>query len=141
MFNKISLSFAFILLLLWTPFAFAEPNMQEGKWEITMKMDMQGMPMAMPPMKHTQCLTKKDMVPQKQEKNRDCKIISSKISGDTLTWVMQCSDKNGTHESNGRITYKGNSFDGVINMTITEPKHGKSKITQHISGKRIGDCK
>jgi predicted metal-binding membrane protein len=64
---------------LWVSAAFAAPNMQPGKWEITMKMEMKDMPMEMPPVKASVCLTDNDMVPQKAEKNQDCKMISNKI--------------------------------------------------------------
>lgn len=65
--------------------SFAEPDMREGLWEITVKMDMPGMPMQMPAMTHTQCITKKDLIPQKPEKNQDCKTISSKTSDNTVS--------------------------------------------------------
>jgi len=40
-------------------FASSGPNMKEGLWEITVKTEMPGM--EMPPMKHTQCLNKKEL--------------------------------------------------------------------------------
>ncbi|MDA8079784.1 MAG: DUF3617 family protein [Nitrospiraceae bacterium] len=127
-------------------FAFAEPNMQDGKWEITMQMEMEGMPQmkgGIPPMKHTQCLTQKEMVPQQKEKNDDCKMISQKIEGNTVTWVAKCKHKDGmTSESTGKITYSGSKFDGVMNVTMNDPKRGgTTKVMQKMSGKRIGDCK
>ena len=39
----------------------AAPNMREGMWEITMKMEMAGMPGGMPPQVMKQCMTKKDV--------------------------------------------------------------------------------
>jgi hypothetical protein len=102
-------------------------------------MEMKGMPMEMPAMKHTMCLTSKDMVPQKAEKNQDCKMISNKVEGNTVTWVMQCKDKNGTMDTNGKITYKGGAFDGTVDMDING-KDGKQHMSQKMSGRRIGDC-
>ncbi|HXX58310.1 MAG TPA: DUF3617 family protein [Thermodesulfovibrionales bacterium] len=127
--------------LLSAAVAFGEPNMEEGKWEMTMKTEMPGMPMEMPPTKYTQCLTKKDMVPQKKEKNEDCKMISSKVEGNTVTWVMQCKTKGGTVDSTGKITYKGNSFEGVVKTTMKESGDEQIEVTGRMSGKRIGDCK
>ena len=129
-------------VLVFAAAAFAEPNMQDGKWEMTIKMDMPGMPGGMPPMTFNQCLTKKDMVPQQKQKETDCKMISNKVEGNTVTWVMQCRHKDGsTTDSDGKITYKGAAFDGVINMAMKDGKRGGTKMTQKISGKRIGDCK
>lgn len=122
--------------------SFAEPDMREGLWEITVKMDMPGMPIQMPAMTHTQCITKKNLIPQEPEKNQDCKTISSKTSGNTVSWTIQCRDKDGTTaESSGKVTYKGDKFDGIIDMTVNQPGQGKMKMTQRISGKRIGECR
>jgi hypothetical protein len=122
---------------------FAQPNMHEGMWEIKGEMKIEGMPFPMPPvpMNYTQCLTKKDMVPQKKEKNQDCTTISNKIAGDTVTWVMQCKDKNGVTDSTGKITYKGNSFAGTVHTVMKDTKGSKSESTLQMSGKRTGDCK
>jgi hypothetical protein len=138
---RITLAITIVFSLVLSGFAFAEPNMQEGMWEITMKTEMPGMPMAMPPMKFTQCLTKKDLVPQKKGKNEDCKMISTKVDGNVVTWVAQCRMKDGTVDSTGKITYKGNGFDGVIKAVMDTKDTGKMEVTQYMSGQRIGDCK
>lgn len=138
---KITLAVMSIFSLFVAGFAFAEPNMQDGMWEITMKTDMPGMPMEMPPMKFSQCLTKKDMVPQKKEKNEDCKLVSTKVEGNTVTWVVQCRMKDGTMDGTGKVTYKGNGFDGVMKMVMNTKDTGKMEMTQHMSGRRTGDCK
>ncbi|MCK9417876.1 MAG: DUF3617 domain-containing protein [Nitrospirae bacterium] len=123
--------------------AVAEPNMQEGMWEIKGEMKLEGLPFPMPPIpvSYTQCLTKKDMIPQKKEKNQDCKTIKNEIVGNTVSWVMQCKDKNGVTDSTGNITYKGNSFVGTVHTEMMEKKGSKSESTLQMSGKRTGDCK
>jgi hypothetical protein len=140
---SVGLIVAAALSLLITPGVFAEPNMQEGQWEISGEMKLEGMPFPMPamPIKYTQCLTKKDIVPQKKEKDQDCKMISNKIEGNTVTWVMECKDKNGKTESTGKVVYKGNSFESTIHMKTTDAKGAKTESTMKMSGKRIGDCK
>jgi hypothetical protein len=120
------------------------PNIKDGLWEITTKVEMQGapVPFAIPEQKITQCITKKDAVPQKAETNQECKMISSKVDGDTVTWVMECNAQEGTKtHSEGRVTYKGEAFDGVTNVTVTPPGQETMKMTQTMSGRRIGDCK
>jgi len=67
----ITIAAGIMLPLFLAGLALAEPNMEDGMWEITMKMDMPGMSMEMPPVTFNQCLTKKDLVPQKKEKNED----------------------------------------------------------------------
>jgi len=141
MFRSITLVSCVVLSLFWVTCAFADVNMQEGMWEMTMKTEMPGMPIEMPPMKFSQCLTKKDMVPQKKEKNEDCKMISTKTEGNTVYWKARCRTKEGTVDSDGKITYAGGSFTGVIKTVLNDAKSGKTEVTNHMSGKRIGNCK
>jgi len=109
-------------------------NMKEGLWEITMTMEMPGMPMKMPPRTWTQCLTKKNCVPQEEDKN--CKVIKSEVKGDVFTWVVECKTREGTTTANGRTVYKGDTFEGVVKV-----KQGGMEITQNLKGKWIGKCK
>ena len=124
---------AFLCLFL-TDISLAQ-NMKEGLWEITAKMEMQGMPMQMPPQTNTHCLTKKDTVPQKQESGQECKVTKHEVKGDTVTWVMECKTKEGTTVLNGKVTYKGETFDGVVKI-----KQAGTEMTQNLKGKWIGKC-
>ncbi len=113
------------------------PNMKEGKWEITIRMEATGkMPFQMPPQTVTQCITKQEAVPQKAEPNQDCKFTKKETKGDTVSWIMECKTPEGPMLSDGNVTYKGDKFDGIIKM-----KHSGMDITQHMSGKWIGQCK
>jgi len=123
-------------MFLFSGIAFAEdPNMKEGLWEITMTMEMPGMPVQMPPQTHTQCITKKNMVPQKEDPNQECKMIKHDIKGDTVTWVVECETPEGKALMNGRVTYKGNTFDGTVKIT-----QAGMDMTQKMKGKWIGEC-
>jgi len=118
-------------------FAGSGPNMQEGLWEITIKMEMPGMPVSMPPMTHTQCITNENMVPRgSPQQAEECKITESKVDGDTVTWTMECDSPEGKARATGKITYAGDTFKGTIKMTM----QGMETI-QHLSGRRIGDCR
>ena len=120
-------------------FAGSELNMQEGQWEITTKMEIPSMPMEMPPMKRTQCLMKKDIVPQSSQEGQECTISETKVTGNTVTWAMQCSGgPGGATKGNGTITYNGSSMKGTIKMTDTQ---SNMEMTGHLTGHRIGDCK
>lgn len=132
----------FAALFFVAPYGVAEPNMQEGKWEISGEMRLEGVPVPMPlvPVKFTQCLTKKDLVPYEKGKYQDCKMIDNKIEGNVVSWVMECKDKNGVTESTGRVTYKGNTFSGAAHNVSTDAKKRKTASTLQMSGKRIGDC-
>lgn len=124
--------------------SFAEVNMQEGNWETTMEMKMEGMPVPMPPVvsKVQQCITKKDLVPKTSNKEQKCDIRSQKVQGNKVSWDMVCVDKNGTMESQGEITYAGNNYQGVV-KTRTTPKDRPGKpmtSSMKMMGKRLGPC-
>ena len=133
------LFFASIILLTAISISFAGsvPNMKAGLWEITVKTEMPGM--EMPPMKHTQCLTKKDFVPQgPQQPGQECTVTDVKVDGNTVTWSIQCNTPGGKMKGTGKTTYSGNSFKGTMVMSMPQ---ANMKITTHMNGKRIGDCK
>jgi len=130
-----------IFLLLISGNVMAGPEMKEGLWEITTSMEMQGMPIKMPQQTYTHCLTKKDMVPQKAEPGQECKKIKYDVKGNTVSWVMECTTPDGTITSNGKVTYKGNSFEGLVKVSMPGGKRGGMEMTQKLSGKLIGQCK
>ncbi|GAB6182438.1 DUF3617 domain-containing protein [Thermodesulfovibrio hydrogeniphilus] len=116
----------------------SDPNINEGKWEITVTTAMSGMPMKIPPQTYTTCMNKKDYIP-KQDSSYDqekCKIINQEISGDTVSWTLECKGQEGTIITKGRLTYKGDSFEGEVSTKI--PNQGE--MLQKMSGKRIGPC-
>ena len=109
-------------------------NMKPGLWEITTKINMPGM--SMPPQTTTQCLTKDDLVPKSTSPNQECKITDMKTSGNTVTWTMKCSGQGGESTATGEVTYNGDTYEGTMVMT-----QNGTKITMHMTGRRIGDCK
>ncbi len=68
-------------------------DLQDGKYEITSKIDIQGMPMQTPPVTITQCLTQQDPVPNQSTDDQQCKIIEMKTEGKTVTWKMECTQQ------------------------------------------------
>lgn len=114
----------------------AAPPMQEGMWEITTQLDMPGMPMQMPAHTSRHCLTNKDMVPQQQQPGQQCKMLEQNVSGNTVTWRMECDTPQGKSTMHGRTTYTGNAMQGELRM-----RQGGTEMLQRISGKRVGDCR
>ena len=136
MLKKIFIISAILLFGASAVFAGSDINMNEGLWEITSEVKMPGM--SMPPSTHTQCITKDDLVPQKTQPGQECEVTNVQHKGNTVTWKMECSGQGGAMTGTGRITYNGDSFVGQIKMTIP----GQSmKITTHMKGRRIGDCR
>jgi hypothetical protein len=101
---------------------------------------MKGMPMQMPATTMKQCVTKKDPVPQKQEKGQECKMKDQKMSGDTVTYTMECKSADSTMVTNGKMTYKENTFNGTTDTTIRAKGQPEMKMTSAMSGKYLGPC-
>ena len=115
----------------------AAPDIKEGLWEITTKTKMTGLPISMPEVKDTQCLTKKDIIPEAAQSSKDCTMTSQKVSGDTVSWEMECKTSEGTTKGSGTITYKGDNFEGTMKMSVP----GGMNMTSTMTGKRLGPCK
>ena len=138
MLRKLLVISVVLLTSLSTSIAGSGPNMQEGKWEVTTRMEMPGMSTSMPAVTSTQCLTKKDFVPQGSQQGQECKVTETKVDGNTVTWTVKCSGQGGEVTGTGRMTYSGSSFKGTIEMTMAQ---SNTKMISHINGHRIGDCK
>lgn len=117
----------------------AGPNMKPGLWEVTVKMEVPGMPMAIPPMTTQHCITKEDPVPRTQKPSEECEITDQSVSGDTVTWRVRCKSGGMTTVGTGNITYQGDSYRGSIQMQMSEGGRPPMNMTQTLSGKRIGD--
>jgi hypothetical protein len=116
------------------------PEMQEGQWEVAVEMEMPGMPMKMPPVVQSQCMTQDDRVPHAQRPGDECQSSNTRIAGNTVAWEIQCKSRDGsTTHGTGTAVYRGDTFDGHIDMTMN---HGGQamKMRQKLSGKRIGEC-
>ena len=114
-------------------------ELQDGKYEITSKIDMPGMPMQTPPVTITQCLTQQDPVPNQSTGDQPCKIIEMKTEGKTVTWKMECTQQGQKMQSTGKMVYYGNHFEGTTHTSMG-PRSGNMTITTVVSGKRIGPC-
>ena len=119
------------------------PSMKEGLWEISIKMDMPGMPVQMPPQTYRQCLTHKDMVPKTQEQpgQTNCREVKREVKGDTVSWVIECKAEEGTVTSTGTMTYKGDILEGIVKVRMPDGSKGTMEMTQHMNGKWVGACK
>ena len=103
-------------------------------WEVTTKMDMPGMPFAMPATTQKVCVAKggeKD--PRKSSKNKDCQMSDVKISGNKTSWKFSCKENGGTMTGSGEQTTSAGSFKGKMHISSED-----GDMTQTYSGKRVG---
>lgn len=108
-------------------------------WEITSKMEMPGMPFAMPATTSKVCLPpggEKD--PNRtRDKSKNCEMTDVKTSGNKVSYKGKCVDKDGTMNMEGENTYERDSYSGVMHMT--GKSHGRDMdMKTSYSGKRIG---
>ena len=120
---------------------------RDGKWEVTMEMDMPGMPMKMQPFTTTQCVTKEQaeakdvqkMFPQgrggRGGENPNCSYSDQKIEANRVSWKMACGGANPMTGS-GEMTFGENTYNGTVSMDMT----GRGTMTMKYSGKRVGEC-
>jgi hypothetical protein len=110
--------------------------MKEGEWEISSETSMTMGGMSMPPMagKSTNCLTREDPVPA-TEKDKDCKIVKQKVTGNKVSWRMEC--KKG--EGEGEISYRGTTYNGFFKMKMVEDGQTMT-MNMKLAGKYLGPC-
>ena len=119
--------------------SFAASPVKPGKWQVTMEMDMPGMPMKVPPTTITHCITKEqaenpEATLPKASRQGDCKVSDYKLDGNTVTWNVKCEGKQPMTGS-GKITYDSDSYTGTMKMKMQE-----TEMTAKYTGKRIGEC-
>ncbi|MEQ1897408.1 MAG: DUF3617 family protein [Vicinamibacterales bacterium] len=116
----------------------AQGPMREGRWEITMQMQMPNMPVQMPAMKSAQCITKAQLegsskgLPTSPDGNNSCKVSDYKADGNKVTWNMACPDMTGT----GAITFKADTYEGLMKLTSKQ-----GDMSMKMSARRLGECK
>lgn len=107
-------------------------------WDVTMKMEMPGMPMAMPAQTHQMCLKKdrkgEDAIP----KQDNCKVTDVKTVGNKVSFAMECTGKD-PMTGRGEITSTPTAYDG--RMQVKSTRRGEEmEMTQTFSGKKVGAC-
>lgn len=130
------------LLFVWVAFASgvisADVHSAPGEyWEITSKMEMQGMPFAMPATTTKVCIPKGSERDPKYTQGKDCQMTDVSHSGNTTKWKATCVNNGETMHGTGEATQEGDSSHGSMHMT------GKSggraiDMTMTYKNKRLG---
>ncbi len=109
---------------------------KDDLWEVSTKMEMPGMPMAMPAQTNRVCIGKnrkdEDFVPRQG----DCHMVESKRVGNKFTYKMECAGNDPT-TVDGAITFGNNVYDGQMRITM---KKTRDTMDMTLTGKRVGDC-
>lgn len=107
-------------------------------WEVSVKMEMPGMPFAMPATTSKVCIPKggeKD--PQRAAASKECVMTDIKTSGNKSSWKFKCNQDGEIMTGSGELSGNAHEYRGVMHMS------GKSggedmKMTQTYHGKHIG---
>jgi hypothetical protein len=107
-------------------------------WDVTMKMEVVGLPMALPTQSHKVCVKKDrggaDLIPA----DSNCKVTDVRTVGNKTTFQMVCTGKDPITGS-GEITQGPSSYSGVIRAKSTR-KGEEMEMTHTYSGKKVGTC-
>ncbi len=136
---KMKQVFAVLVLAFLPNTILAAEGIREGMWEITSKMEMPGMPMAMPATTIKHCYTKAEVKDQKKviSTDKNCTVTDLKSSGNKVTWKMKCTGQHpGTFS--GETVFSGDSYDSTMKMESSGGKGGT--MTMKTKGKRVGNC-
>jgi len=123
--------------------AIAQSPIRAGRWEVSMQMEMPNVPVKMPEMKSTQCVTPEQAkdpsraLPQGPQNGReatDCKVSDYKVSGNVVTWKMACTKPQAIN-STGEMTFTDDTYAGTMKSVTPQ-----GEMTMKVNGKRLGDC-
>jgi hypothetical protein len=121
---------------MWAQFAAAQGS--DDQYDVTVKMEMPGMPMAMPPITQRLCVKKgakdEDFVPRQD----NCRVSDSTRTGSRLTFKIACTGSN-SMIGTGDFNFGATGYNGQIRMK------GKMEgqdidMTQAITANRVGGC-
>jgi hypothetical protein len=107
-------------------------------WEVTTKMDMAGMPFAMPPQTSRVCTQKGKQNEAMAPQDKNCRMTDMRQSGSRTTFKIVCEGKDrmtGTADfTHGVDSYQGvMRFQGVMDGRQVD-------MTQNIAGRKVGNC-
>jgi len=107
-------------------------------YEVTVRMEMAGMPMQMPAMTHRNCVKKggsdADLVPHQD----NCTVTDAKRTGNRLTFAIACTGRDAM-KGTGDFTFAGDGYTGQIRLA-GKMENEDVQVTQAIAGRRVGAC-
>jgi len=132
--------------------AAAATQIRPGEWEVTVRMEMPGMPaQAMAQQTHTSksCVTPEmasdpraaaERLNNHNQSGTKCAMADYAISGNTSTWSIECTGAHPAHMDGEMIYDSDTTHHGTTKIAMQGPR-GPMQMTQVIEAHRIGDCK
>jgi hypothetical protein len=115
-----------------TPLAHAKGS--DELWEMTFKMEMEGMPMSMPAQTSKVCMEAGKAESAVPKGDSDCRMSNVKHSGSKTSFRMDCTQPE-KMTGTGEITRTRDRMSGTISL-----KGDETNMKQTFSGRRVGSC-
>lgn len=115
-----------------------DPQGKDELWDITSKMEMAGMPFAMPGQTNRVCVAKgseDEGIPKKD----DCKVLESRRAGNKITYKMACKGGKNDYIATGETSWSGNGYQGRMQM-VGKMEGEQMDMTMTYAGTRAGNC-
>lgn len=107
-------------------------------WEMTVKMEMPGMPFQMPATTQKVCIGKgSEKDPRQSAKDKECEMTDVKFSGNKTSWKMRCNHKGEIMTGSGEQTTAPDSYQGTVHFSGKSEGHDMN-MTQTYNSKRVG---
>jgi len=116
----------------------ADPTGKDELWDVTSKMEMPGMPFAMPAQTRRVCAEKGNdsgTIPR----NEGCTVAESKRTGSKVTYRMACKNGNNDYTATGESTWSASGYEGRMQMT-GKMDGQPMDMTMTYTGARAGNC-
>jgi hypothetical protein len=117
-------------------------NLEEGYWDTYVTIRVQGGILPVPAIKSSKCITRQDPLPNSTHSSRmKCNVFDKAVVGNDVSWRIECADDKGKMEGAGKITYAGRTFDGGMDMLVTEIGGDRRlKLNYAMHGERVRSC-
>ena len=124
-----------------TASAAEELDLQEGYWETTVTIGIQGGLLPVPAIKSAKCITREDPLPNSVESSKmHCRVFDKSIAASDVSWRIECGDEKGKMEGQGKITYAGDRFNGKMEVHVTQFEDDRHATLEYMKGERVHAC-
>lgn len=132
---------SFCAALLTPAIVYAQGDLREGLWEISVRMEVGGQPASTAPLVARQCITQQtaqDLISQLAGTAGGCQVSDLRQDGNRARWNLSCSGQVDLKGS-GEVTISAGSFDGTLDAVVGMGDQSVS-VHQSFSAQRVGDC-
>ena len=120
--------------------AAAEVDLRAGQWLVGVMIEITGGRGPNPgKLEQEMCLTPADAAKLVVPPGSPCRISGLRESPREITWQVDCRQGPMRTRGSGRLEFSGERFKGTV-QTRADPPY-EMLITQHMAGKRVGECK